>query len=80
MAAVSEASTAGNAAAAPAGLAADAGLMDPARAEAFQEIAGVAQVQISISTLSTAVLCPLAVILWARCQRKRGIDAKLENP
>jgi 2-keto-3-deoxygluconate permease len=40
---------------------------------------GRASAQISISTLSTALLCPLAVILWDRYQRSRGIDGRAED-
>lgn len=83
---VAEASTAGNAAATPAavaaaaGVAASAGMMSVAEANAFQNIANVATAQISIATLTTAILCPIAVILIDKHQKKKGINGKLEEP
>jgi 2-keto-3-deoxygluconate permease len=83
---VAEASTAGNAVGTPAAIAAaavvasGAGMMSAAEAQAYQDIANVATMQISISTLTTAILCPIAVILMDKYQRSKGIDAKLENP
>lgn len=80
-----EASTAGNAVGTPAAIAAAAavaaaaGGMSAAEAKAFQDIAGIATLQISISTLSTAIMCPLAVILIDKWQRRRGIDGKAES-
>ncbi|MFC2949405.1 2-keto-3-deoxygluconate permease [Virgibacillus sediminis] len=78
---VAEASTAGNAAATPAAVAAAAataassGAMTAAEYEAIQAIVPIATAQISISTITTALLCPVGVILIDRYQRKRGIDA-----
>lgn len=86
IAGVAEASTAGNAAATPAAISAAAtvaaasGAMTAVQAQHFHDIANLATAQISISTLTTAVLCPIAVILWDRVQRKRGIDAKADDP
>jgi 2-keto-3-deoxygluconate permease len=87
IAGMSEASTAGNAVATPkaimlAALAAvEGGKWSAAQAGVFVDEAfvGRASAQISISTLSTALLCPLAVILWDRYQRSRGIDGRLED-
>lgn len=84
IAGMSEASTAGNAVATPkaimlAALAAvEGGQWTAEQAGVFVEEAfvGRASAQISISTLSTALLCPLAVILWDRHQRSRGIDGR----
>ncbi len=82
---VAEASTAGNAAATPAavaaaaGVAGSAGMMTTAEAAAFQNIANVATAQISIATLTTAILCPIAVILVDKHQKKKGIDGKRED-
>ncbi len=45
----------------------------------FQALGEPATAQISISTLTTAVLCPLAVIAWVRFQQKRGIDGRVEQ-
>ncbi|MCP3761356.1 2-keto-3-deoxygluconate permease [Domibacillus sp. A3M-37] len=82
---VAEASTAGNAAATPAAVAAaasvsaGAGMMTQADADAFQNIANIATAQISIATLTTAILCPIAVIMVDRYQRKKGINGKRED-
>ncbi|WP_274650841.1 2-keto-3-deoxygluconate permease [Paenibacillus humicola] len=81
---VAEASTAGNAAGTPAAIAAAAsvaagsGMMSAADAQAYQDVVNIATAQISISTLTTAVLCPVAVILAARYLKGRGIDTKAE--
>lgn len=81
---VAEASTAGNAAATPAAIAAAAtvaagsGMMTPQEAQAYHDIVNIATAQVSISTLTTAILCPIAVILMDKYQRSKGIDAKLE--
>ncbi len=81
---VAEASTAGNAVGTPAAIAAAAavaagtGMMSAAEAKAFADIAGIASLQISISTMSTAVLCPIAVILVDRWQRSRGIIGNVD--
>ena len=69
VAAFAEASTAGNAVQTPLAVAvaalasAQAGGMDPERARLFESIVPIATAQISISTLTTAVLCPI-VVLW----------------
>lgn len=82
---VAEASTAGNAAATPAaiaaaaGVAASSGMMSAAEASAFQNIAAIATAQISIATLTTAILCPVAVILIDNYQQKKGINGKRED-
>ncbi|MDN4524227.1 2-keto-3-deoxygluconate permease [Fictibacillus fluitans] len=82
---VSEASTAGNAAGTPAAIAAAAsvaagsGMMSAAEAQSYQDIVNIATAQISIATLTTAILCPIAVILVDKWQKSRGIDGKLEK-
>ena len=79
-----EASTAGNAVGTPAAIAAAAavaagsGMMSAGEAKAFADIASIASLQISISTMSTAVLCPVAVILVDRWQRSRGIIGNMD--
>jgi 2-keto-3-deoxygluconate permease len=79
-----EASTAGNAVATPAAIAAAAtvasgsGLMTAADAEVYQGLVAVASAQISIATITTALLVPIAVILADKYQKKRGIDGKVE--
>ncbi|MDM5340263.1 2-keto-3-deoxygluconate permease [Fictibacillus enclensis] len=79
-----EASTAGNAAATPAAIAAAAtvasgsGLMTASQAQVYQDLVAVATAQISISTITTALLCPVAVILVNNYQTKRGINGKVE--
>ena len=50
------------------------------QARLFESIKDLATAQVSISTITTALLCPLAVILVDRWQRSRGIDARLERP
>jgi 2-keto-3-deoxygluconate permease len=80
-----EASTAGNAVATPAAIAAAAsvaagsGLMTAAEAQVYQDLVAVASAQISIATISTALLVPVAVILADKFQQKRGIDGKVES-
>ncbi|USK52417.1 2-keto-3-deoxygluconate permease [Bacillus sp. CMF12] len=80
-----EASTAGNAVATPAAIAAAAsvaagsGLMTAAEAQVYQDLVAVASAQISIATISTALLVPIAVILADKYQKKKGIDGKVES-
>ncbi len=86
VAAIAEASTAGNAAATPffvataAGHAASAGWMDPAVANKYSAIQGVATAQISIAVVTTAILCPVFVMIWNGWQQRRGVDAREEYP
>lgn len=86
VAAVAEASTAGNAAATPffvasaAGHAASAGWMDPALARKYLAIQDVAMAQISIAVMTTAILCPAFVMAWSALQKRRGVDAREEHP
>jgi 2-keto-3-deoxygluconate permease len=81
---VAEASTAGNAAGTPAAIAAAAsiaagtGMMSAADALAYKDLVNIATIQISIATLTTAILCPLAVIMVDRYQKRKGINAKAE--
>lgn len=77
LAAVAEASTAGNAVQTP--LAVAAAAAGTQWAQGYADITGVAAAQISISTMTTAVLCPAAVIVWDRWQRRRGIDARADD-
>ena len=82
---IAEASTAGNAAATPAAIAAAAavagssGMMSAAEAASYASIVEIATAQISIAIVTTAILCPIGVILIDKYQRKRGIDGKLED-
>jgi 2-keto-3-deoxygluconate permease len=75
-----EGSTAGNAIGTPAAVmlaaeaAAKAGKMPPEIATKYKDILETATAQVSISTLTTAILCPVAVILWNRYQLSKGID------
>jgi 2-keto-3-deoxygluconate permease len=73
IAAFSEASVAGNAAATPAAIAGAAAAAASPNAAAFQSIIATATAQISIAVITTALLCPLAVMLLDRNQRARGI-------
>jgi len=83
IAAVAEASTAGNATGTPAAIAAAAAAsssMSPELAERFAQIQPLATIQISIAVMTTAALCPMAVILWDTWQRRRRIFGRRENP
>lgn len=73
IAAMAEASVAGNAAATPVVIAAAAAAAGSPNAAAYREIVGPATAQISIAVLTTALLCPLAVIWLDRRQRARGL-------
>ncbi len=81
---IAEASTAGNAAATPAAVAAAAsvavasGAMTTAEFQAIENIVPIATAQISISTITTSLLCPLGVILMDKYQRRKGIDGTKE--
>lgn len=76
---IAEASTAGNAAATPAAVLAAAtvavgsGAMTSAEFALLEGIVPMATAQISISTITTSLLCPLGVIIVDKYQRKRGI-------
>ncbi|MEO6003892.1 MAG: 2-keto-3-deoxygluconate permease [Opitutus sp.] len=73
IAAFSEASVAGNAAGTPAAIAGAAAAAGSPNAAAYQAIVGVATAQISIAVITTALLCPIAVMLIDRSQRRRGV-------
>ena len=81
---VAEDSTAGNAVGTPAAIAAaasvaaGAGMMSPAEAQAYKNLVEIATLQVSLSTLTTAILCPFAVIMMDKWQKSQGIDAKAE--
>lgn len=83
---IAEASTAGNAAATPAailaaaGVAVSSGAMTATEYALMESIVPIATAQISISTITTAILCPIGVILMDKYQRKRGIDGTLDIP
>lgn len=82
---LAEASTAGNAAATPAAVLAAAsvavgsGAMTAAEFAMIESIVPIATAQISISVITTALLCPVGVILMDRYQRKRGIDGTRDD-
>lgn len=82
IAGIAEASTAGNAVATPAVIAAAAvasaaaGKMDPAIAQKYSEMVSIASAQISVSTITTALLCPVAVVFWHRYRLRRGFDTR----
>lgn len=78
IAAAAEASTAGNAVGTPAAVAAAAAAAGSPNAAAFQEVVSTATAQISIAVVTTALLCPLAVIVLDRWQRRRGVDALID--
>jgi 2-keto-3-deoxygluconate permease len=91
VAGISEASTAGNAVQTPAaiGVAAATAIVGGAglaaeQIEALSVFADKAFVktataQVSISTLSTALMCPFFVIVWNAIQKARGIDGTKEH-
>lgn len=62
-------------------LVADAGVGDMTQelANKYNDVVETATAQIDISTLTIAILCPVAVILWDRVQRSRGIDRRAEQ-
>ncbi|SBW04677.1 2-keto-3-deoxygluconate permease 2 [uncultured Alphaproteobacteria bacterium] len=82
---VAEATTAGNAVGTPAAIAAAAtiavssGMMTAAEAQAYHDLVATATLQISISTISTALMGPFAVIMIDRWQRKRGVNGRIEE-
>ena len=53
--------------------------MSAAEAQKFVDLVPIATAQISIATITTALLCPVMVIIWDRYQRARGIDATIED-
>lgn len=53
-------------------------MMSAAEAKAFADIAGIASLQISISTMSTAVLCLSRLFLIDKWQRSRGINGNFD--
>ncbi len=71
IAGAAEASTAGNAVATPAAVA----LVD----QTYSAVAPIATVQVASSTVTTAFLTPLLVVMVYRWQQSRGIDAKAEG-
>lgn len=82
IAAFAEASTAGSAVQTPllvAVAAAQGATMTTEKVELYRGLVDSATAQISISTMTTALLCPLALIGWDRWQRRRGIDGTLEE-
>lgn len=72
IAAFAEASVAGNAAATPAAVAGAAAAAASPNAAAFQSVVAIATAQISIAVITSALLCPVAVMLLDRRQRARG--------
>lgn len=65
--------------AAAASVAVGAGAMTQAEFEAIQSIVPIATAQISISTITTSLLCPLGVIMMDKYQRRKGIDGTRED-
>ncbi len=84
MAGLCEASTAGNAVQTPAAVAAamaagvDAGIVDPEKSAIYQDLIPRATAQISISTITCAVVLPFLVIAFNRYLHKKGVDTQLE--
>jgi 2-keto-3-deoxygluconate permease len=78
IAAFSEASVAGNAAGTPAAIAGAAAAAASPNASAYQSILGIATAQISVAVITTALLCPIAVMIVDRRQRRRGVIGTAE--
>jgi len=76
IAGMAEGSTAGNAVQTPFLIVAAAA--GTAAHPTFAAIEKTATAQILIACVTTAVLCPIAVILWSRYQQSHGIDGRLE--
>jgi 2-keto-3-deoxygluconate permease len=72
------AGVAGNATGTPAAIAAAAAVAGSPNAAVFQSIVGIATAQISIAVITTALLCPLAVMMVDRWQRARGIVGTID--
>ena len=53
--------------------------MSAAEAQSYHDLVNIATSQISIATLTTAILGPIAVMLVDRWQKKRGIDGTRED-
>ncbi|MBM9448086.1 2-keto-3-deoxygluconate permease [Staphylococcus ureilyticus] len=76
---ISESSTAGNAVSTPAAVVAAAstalanGNLSQSEYAMIEKVAPIATAQISISAITTAILCPIAVILIDRYQKSKGI-------
>lgn len=81
---ISEASTAGNAVSTPAAVVAAAstalanGNLTQSEYAMIEKIAPVATAQISISAITTAILCPIAVIMVDKHQKNKGIYGRKE--
>jgi len=81
---ISEASTAGNAVSTPAAVVAAAstalanGNLTQSEYAMIEKIAPVATAQISISAITTAILCPIAVIMVDKYQKNKGIYGRKE--
>jgi len=86
LSAVCGGSVAGNAVQTPAAVAAAAVLagrsspevFTPAVVQGFQDGVNLANAQLTVAVLTTAVLCPLATAWFARWQLSRGIDGRRE--
>lgn len=53
--------------------------MSASQVQAYQDLVPLATAQISLAVIVTALLCPVAVIIVDRWQRKQGIDGRLED-
>lgn len=82
---ISESSTAGNAVSTPAAVVAAAstalasGNLSQSEFAMIEKVAPIATAQISVSAITTAILCPIAVIMVDKYQKRKGIDGTQEH-
>ena len=82
---ISESSTAGNAVSTPAAVVAAAstalasGNLSQSEFAMIEKVAPIATAQISVSAITTAILCPIAVIMVDKYQKRKGIDGTKEH-
>ncbi|MEB8127451.1 2-keto-3-deoxygluconate permease [Staphylococcus succinus] len=82
---ISEASTAGNAVSTPAAVVAAAstalanGNLSHSEFQMIEKVAPIATAQISVSSITTAILCPIGVILIDKYQKNKGIVGTEEH-
>jgi 2-keto-3-deoxygluconate permease len=58
----------------------ETGLVSPEKAAIYKDLVPIASAQISISTITCAIVLPFLVIAYDRHLRARGIDPRLEDP
>ena len=58
----------------------ETGIVSPEKAEIYAELVHNATAQISISTLTTAIVLPFVVIAFDRHLRRKGVNPREESP